>query len=89
MEEFSEVNNKFIFEYNSFFKAYQPNPAQNTPSTDWRLNAKQKGMLLARVSIPKIYMPNTKFLMRISLSELRLTQKKLVLVAQTRPMGKY
>lgn len=61
MEEFSEVNNKFTFEYNSFFKAYQPDSAQNTPSTDWRLNAKQKGMLLARVSIPKIYMPNTNF----------------------------
>lgn len=60
IEEFSEVNNKFTLEHNSFFKAYQPSQVQ-TPSTDWKINAKQKGILLARISIPKAYMPNTNF----------------------------
>jgi len=61
IEKFSEVNNKFTFNYNPFFKAYEPNQIDVLPSTDWKMNAKQKGMLLARVAIPKIYMSNTNF----------------------------
>jgi len=61
METFTEANNKFTLSYNTLFKAYEPNPEQNVPNLEWRLDAKQKGMLLARVSIPKVYMPNTNF----------------------------
>jgi len=61
IELFTEVNNKFTFEYNSFLKVYERNQEQNLPSTDWRLNAKQKGVELAHVIIPKTYMPGTNF----------------------------
>ena len=58
LEEFTEIDGKFVFDYNPFYKAYQSN---NTLSTEWKLNAKQKGVLLARISIPNSYMSNTNF----------------------------
>jgi len=57
--EFKEKNDKFIFNYNPFFKAYQPN--EDILSNDWRVNAKAKGLTLAKVLIPKTYVPNTNF----------------------------
>jgi hypothetical protein len=61
VEKFTEISNKFTFDYNALFKAYEPNQENVLPSIDWRLNAKQKGILLARVSIPRAYMPKTNF----------------------------
>ncbi len=61
LEKFTEVNNKFTFEYNPLFKAFERDQEANLPSTDWRLNTKQKGMLLAHMSIPKPYLPSTNF----------------------------
>jgi len=59
MIEFKENNGKFIFNYNPFFKAYQPN--EDILSNDWRINTKAKGLILAKVLIPKTYLPNTNF----------------------------
>ncbi|MES2416222.1 MAG: hypothetical protein V4504_00775 [Patescibacteria group bacterium] len=46
------------FYYNSFFTA---RAEDNTPTSDWKLNAKQKGIILASVSVPREYMPSTNF----------------------------
>lgn len=61
LETFTEINNKFSFEYNPFYKAFERNQEQNLPDLDWRLNAKQKGSLLASLFIPKTFLPNTNF----------------------------
>lgn len=61
IEKFTEVNNKFTFEYNPIFKAFERDQTANLPDTDWRQNTKEKGMLLAHVSIPKAYLPGTNF----------------------------
>ncbi|MEK7588986.1 MAG: hypothetical protein AAB438_04205 [Patescibacteria group bacterium] len=61
LETFTEVNNKFTFKYNPFFKTYEPDQENVLPSTDWRDNAKGKGLILAHVIIPKIYLPGTNF----------------------------
>lgn len=58
MEKFVDSNDVFSFEYNPYFKL---NSSYSTPVMDWRLNAKQGGILLARVSIPRTYMSNTNF----------------------------
>jgi hypothetical protein len=60
-EIFTEASNKFTFQYNPFFKVFQRDQSQNVPDTDWRVNTKQKGMQLAHVSIPKVFMPGTNF----------------------------
>lgn len=59
MTEFKEEDGKFIFNYNPFFKVYQPRG--DIFSTDWRINAKAKGVTLAKVYVPKVYIPNTNF----------------------------
>lgn len=59
MIEFQEKNGKFIFNYNPFFKAYQQN--EDILSNDWRIGAKAKGLTLAKVYVPKVYIPNTNF----------------------------
>lgn len=56
--QFTGLNNSFNFNYNPYFKAYG---GENASPKDWRLNAKENGNLLARVSIPRTYMPNTNF----------------------------
>ncbi len=61
LETFTEVNNKFSFEYDPFYKAFERNQEQNLPDMDWRLNSKQKGSLLASLFISKTYLPNTNF----------------------------
>ncbi|HLP86768.1 MAG TPA: hypothetical protein VK153_02735 [Candidatus Paceibacterota bacterium] len=61
---FTDRNNTFTFDYNSFFKGVE---GENTPTTDWKLDSKEKGILLASVIVPKTYMPGTNF------SEARLT----------------
>lgn len=48
----------FSFNYNPYFKV---NIGYGELTTDWRSNTKQKGILLARVSIPRTYLPNTNF----------------------------
>jgi hypothetical protein len=57
-EKFTDSNNVFSFNYNPYFKV---NPGYDELTTDWISNAKQKGILLARVSIPRSYLPNTNF----------------------------
>ncbi|MDQ3075908.1 MAG: hypothetical protein M3Q34_02170 [bacterium] len=61
LETFTEVNNKFSFEHDPLYKALKRNQNQNLPDTDWRLNTKQKGYLLASLFVPKAYLPNTNF----------------------------
>ena len=61
IETFTEVNNKFTFNHDPYFKAFERNQAENLPDTDWRVSAKQKGMLLASLFIPKTYLPGTNF----------------------------
>lgn len=56
---FQEKNDKFSLNYNSFFKLYEPN--EDILSNEWRINAKAKGLTLAKIYIPKVYMPNTNF----------------------------
>jgi len=65
LENFIDSNNIFSFDYNSFFKSIGRVDA--SPTTDWSLNSKQKGILLASVIVPRTYMPNT------NLSDVRLT----------------
>jgi hypothetical protein len=57
-EIFTASNGAFSFDYNSFFVAL---PGQEVPSLDWKLNAKENGIVLATVSIPRTYMPQTNF----------------------------
>lgn len=58
VENFTSANNIFSLSYNSFFKLYD---GKNSGTKDWRLDAKQDGILLARITIPRTYMPNTNF----------------------------
>jgi len=57
-EIFTASNGAFSFDYNSFFVALEGQEAQ---SLDWKLNAKEKGIVLATVTIPRTYMPQTNF----------------------------
>lgn len=58
MSHFTDSNNTFSFDYNSLFESIEGN---RVPTLDWKLNAKQKGLLLAQVIIPKEYMTSTNF----------------------------
>lgn len=58
LEKFTDINNVVSFEFNPFFKQIE---GDNNPSLEWRLNSKEKGILLASVIIPRTYMPNTNF----------------------------
>lgn len=64
LEKFVDSNNILSFEHNPFFQHIE---GINYLSTDWKLEAKEKGVLLASVIIPRTYMPNTNF------SDARLT----------------
>jgi hypothetical protein len=57
-EIFTASNGSFSFNYGAFFSAAA---GTNILSTDWKLNAKEKGTLLATVIIPRGYMPQTNF----------------------------
>ncbi len=57
-ENFTEANGRFSLSYNSFFKFYD---GKNSGAKDWRLDAKQDGILLAQIIIPRTYMPSTNF----------------------------
>jgi len=58
LEKFTDINNVISFEYNSFFKQIE---GDNIPSLEWRVDAKEKGILLTSVIIPRTFMPNTNF----------------------------
>lgn len=64
IEHFTDANSIFSFDYNPFFQNIW---GFEIPTTDWSLNSKQKGIILANVIIPRTYMPNTNF------SDARLT----------------
>jgi len=55
---FKDSNNIFSFDYNPSFKALE---LKNAPSTDWRVNTTQPGVLLSKVTVPKSFMPGTNF----------------------------
>lgn len=59
ISEFKEVNDKFTIKYNPLFKAYAPSVSQNT--TEWRKDSLGKGLVLAKIFIPKVYMSGTNF----------------------------
>lgn len=61
---FTDSNKTFTFDYDSSWEVVE---GDKIPTLDWRSNAKQKGILLARVIVPKAYMSGTNF------SEARLT----------------
>lgn len=56
--KFVNDQNIFSFDYNAYFKT---SVGYDTPTKDWRLNAKQNGILFTRITIPKTYMPKTNF----------------------------
>ncbi|MEI6553856.1 MAG: hypothetical protein WCO09_04760 [bacterium] len=58
MSDFTDSHKTFSFEYNSLFNATD---TRSVLSKDWNLNAKQNGIILAKVTAPKTYMPNTNF----------------------------
>lgn len=58
-ETFTDDNDVFSFEYNPFFKSIPG--FDKIPTTDWSMNAREKGILLASVIIPRTYMSNTNF----------------------------
>jgi hypothetical protein len=57
-ENFKDSNNTFTFDYNPLWKIIEGN---KIPSIDWRVNTKDKGLLLAQVIAPKAYLPKTNF----------------------------
>jgi hypothetical protein len=62
---FTDPNNTFSFEYNPSFSV---TAGDGQPTIDWRMNSNNlNGILLAKVSVPKEYIPNTNF------SDARLT----------------
>lgn len=58
-EHFVDSNNVFSFDYNSFFQSI--GRIDTSPTTDWSLNSKQKGVIFASVIVPRTYMPDTNF----------------------------
>jgi hypothetical protein len=60
LETFTEMNDKFTFEHSALFGAYEASDS-NTLTVDWRANTTSKGMLLASVTIPRTFMPETNF----------------------------
>lgn len=61
---FTDYNETFTFDYNPLWKVIE---GDKIPTLDWSLNTKQKGILLAQVTVPKEYMAGTNF------SEAKLT----------------
>ena len=59
IENFTDANDVFSFSYNPFFKSIPG--FDNILTTDWSMNSKQNGILLASVIIPKTYISNTNF----------------------------
>lgn len=57
-ETFTDADKTFSYKYNSFWKNIE---GDRIPTLDWRVDAKQKGMLLSRVLFYKSYLPNTNF----------------------------
>ncbi|MES2315831.1 MAG: hypothetical protein V4486_03845 [Patescibacteria group bacterium] len=58
LERFIDANDTLTLNYNPFFQLI---PGGNTPTTEWKANAKDSGTLFARVIIPRTYMPGTNF----------------------------
>ncbi len=56
--EFKDSHDTVTFKYNTLFSVAEGN---QTPTFDWRLNSKQKGLILARVTIPRTFLPRTNF----------------------------
>lgn len=56
---FEDTNKIFSYDYNSFFKVIVGNNKLLTP--EWRLDSKQRGMLLATTVISRTFMPKTNF----------------------------
>jgi len=59
VKHFKEANGTFSLDHNAFFQSFE---TELIPSLDWRLDAKQNGVILANVTIQKAYMPNTNFM---------------------------
>lgn len=55
---FTDTNKTLMFDYNALFPLFT---GSKTPTTDWKLDAKDKGILFARVTIPRGYMSKTNF----------------------------
>ena len=64
MKHFVDSGHTFTFDYNPAFETTAENKIS---STDWSLDVKEKGVLLASTTVPRTYMPNTNF------SSVRLT----------------
>lgn len=58
-ENFTDKNEVFSFDYNPFFKKIEGD--SQTLSNDWKLNSKEKGILLGSIIVPKSYMDKTNF----------------------------
>ncbi len=57
-KNFTDSNNVFSFNYNSSFTNTE---GAQIPTIEWSLNAKELGIVLTRINVPKEYMPNTNF----------------------------
>ncbi len=58
IEHFTDKNNVFSFDYHPFFAVSE---GGTTPTLDWRVNAGQKGELLASVFANRTFLPKTNF----------------------------
>ena len=58
LEYFSDSYNSITFYHDPIFHVSR---STLTPTIDWKLNAKQTGVLIARLSIPKAFLPDTNF----------------------------
>lgn len=58
LEHFTDSSNTFSFDYNALFAAFE---GDKTPSTQWRSNTTQNGVLLANVYAYRTYLPKTNF----------------------------
>jgi hypothetical protein len=58
IKNFTDSNNVFTLNYNSSFTNTE---GAQVPTTDWSLNAKELGIVLAKINIPRGYKPNTNF----------------------------
>lgn len=59
METFTDANNTFTFEHSALFPTVDGNTS--APTLEWEQNAKEPGILLASVTIPRSYMSGTNF----------------------------
>lgn len=82
-KNYKDSNGEFTFDYNSLFRLATGN---RTTTLDWRLNATAAGLVLAKVSAEKAFMPGTNFseaVLTIGRSSLEINNCEKVDVAKS------